>query len=163
MHVQIQHSHLECCLSVTLICTERFIHEHASKICFRQVIRNSPMTMPCTSHIHENRCAFTLSSAGMKDIDAIVERFMEAEDANFSLFNYVNEVNAEVEKLEEQIAEIKVRIVQSILKPMKQAVVNHTLTFETMIGLLVLPAIIILRITQTRSKVVHSSQSDSQA
>ena len=43
----------------------------------------------------------------MKDIDAIVERFMEAEDANFSLFNYVNEVNAEVEKLEEQIAEIK--------------------------------------------------------
>ncbi len=44
----------------------------------------------------------------MKDIDAIVERFMEAEDANFSLFNYVNEVNAEVEKLEEQIAEIKV-------------------------------------------------------
>ncbi len=45
----------------------------------------------------------------MKDIDAIVERFMEAEDANFSLFNYVNEVNAEVEKLEEQIAEIKVR------------------------------------------------------
>ena len=45
----------------------------------------------------------------MKDIDAIVERFMEAEDANFSLFNYVNEVNAEVEKLEEQIAEIKVQ------------------------------------------------------
>ena len=44
----------------------------------------------------------------MKDIDAIVERFMEAEDANFSLFNYVNEVNAEVEKLEEQIADIKV-------------------------------------------------------
>lgn len=34
---------------------------------------------------------------------------MEAEDANFSLFNYVNEVNAEVEKLEEQIAEIKVQ------------------------------------------------------
>jgi len=45
----------------------------------------------------------------MKDIDASVERFMEAEDANFSLFNYVNEVNAEVEKLEEQIAEIKVQ------------------------------------------------------
>lgn len=44
----------------------------------------------------------------MKDIDAIVERFMEAEDANFSLFSYVNEVHAEVEKLEEQIADIKV-------------------------------------------------------
>ncbi|KAL3134675.1 Outer dynein arm protein 1 [Trebouxia sp. C0010 RCD-2024] len=47
-------------------------------------------------------------ATGMKDIDAIVERFMEAEDANFSLFNYVNEVNAEVEKLEEQIVDIKV-------------------------------------------------------
>ena len=33
---------------------------------------------------------------------------MEAEDANFSLFNYVNEVNAEVEKLEDQIGDIKV-------------------------------------------------------
>lgn len=52
---------------------------------------------------------FGAGAAGMKDIDAIVERFMEAEDANFSLFNYVNEVNAEVEKLEEQIAEIKVQ------------------------------------------------------
>lgn len=49
-------------------------------------------------------------ATGMKDIDAIVERFMEAEDANFSLFNYVNEVNAEVEKLEEQIADIKEEI-----------------------------------------------------
>ena len=47
----------------------------------------------------------------MKDIDAIVERFMEAEDANFSLFNYVNEVHAEVEKLEEQIADIKVCVI----------------------------------------------------
>ncbi|KAL3134677.1 Outer dynein arm protein 1, variant 3 [Trebouxia sp. C0010 RCD-2024] len=49
-------------------------------------------------------------ATGMKDIDAIVERFMEAEDANFSLFNYVNEVNAEVEKLEEQIVDIKEEI-----------------------------------------------------
>ena len=47
----------------------------------------------------------------MKDIDAIVERFMEAEDANFSLFNYVNEVHGEVEKLEEQIADIKVCLI----------------------------------------------------
>ena len=57
-----------------------------------------------------NHAGFRLNLllAGMKDIDAIVQRFSEAEDANFSLFNYVNEVNAEVEKLEEQIAEIKV-------------------------------------------------------
>ena len=58
-------------------------------------------------HFYQYYCFY----AGMKDIDAIVERFMEAEDANFSLFNYVNEVNAEVEKLEEQIADIKVKSV----------------------------------------------------
>lgn len=33
-----------------------------------------------------------------------VTTFIEAEDKNFSLFNYVNELNNEVEKLEEQIA-----------------------------------------------------------
>ena len=64
--------------------------------------------------------------AGMKDIDAIVERFMEAEDANFSLFNYVNEVNAEVEKLEEQIAEIQVGINQSTVCDDNSQKVNLT-------------------------------------
>eukprot|EP00891_Asterochloris_glomerata_P006953 jgi/Astpho2/6953/e_gw1.00107.209.1_t len=49
-------------------------------------------------------------ATGIKDIDKLVERFMEAEDANFSLFNYVNEVNAEVEKLEDQIGDIKAEI-----------------------------------------------------
>ena len=41
---------------------------------------------------------------------------MEAEDANFSLFNYVNEVNAEVEKLEDQIGDIKVPCQSSQLR-----------------------------------------------
>lgn len=54
------------------------------------------------------QCSQSLCCAGIKDIDKLVERFMEAEDANFSLFNYVNEVNAEVEKLEDQIGDIKV-------------------------------------------------------
>lgn len=39
------------------------------------------------------------------DIDVIVESFIEAEDRNFSLFNYVNELTMEVEKLEEGIGE----------------------------------------------------------
>ncbi|KAK9817701.1 hypothetical protein WJX72_000889 [[Myrmecia] bisecta] len=49
-------------------------------------------------------------ATGIKEIDKLVERFMEAEDANFTLFNYVNEVNGEVEKLEDQIAQIKAEI-----------------------------------------------------
>ena len=39
------------------------------------------------------------------DIEVIVETFIEAEDRNFSLFNYVNELTMEVEKLEEAIGE----------------------------------------------------------
>jgi hypothetical protein len=39
-----------------------------------------------------------------------VTTFIEAEDKNFSLFNYVNELNNEVEKLEEQIANTRKEI-----------------------------------------------------
>merc|ERR1712166_841278 len=39
------------------------------------------------------------------DIDVVVDTFIEAEDRNFSLFNYVNELTMEVEKLEEAIGE----------------------------------------------------------
>merc|ERR1711966_435930 len=39
------------------------------------------------------------------DIEVLVESFIEAEDRNFSLFNYVNELTMEVEKLEEAIGE----------------------------------------------------------
>ena len=33
--------------------------------------------------------------------------FISAEDQNFSMFNYVNELNQEAEKLEEQAAELQ--------------------------------------------------------
>lgn len=36
-----------------------------------------------------------------------VTTFINAEDQNFALFNYVNELNSECEKLEEQITDIK--------------------------------------------------------
>jgi len=41
----------------------------------------------------------------INDIEVLVESFIEAEDRNFSLFNYVNELTMEVEKLEEAIGE----------------------------------------------------------
>jgi chromosome segregation ATPase len=47
------------------------------------------------------------AATGISNIDELVNTFIDAEDQNFSLFNYVNELNNEVEKLEEQIAEIK--------------------------------------------------------
>ena len=50
------------------------------------------------------------ASTGVTDIDELVTTFINAEDQNFSLFNYVNELNHEIERLEEQITEIKTEI-----------------------------------------------------
>jgi len=52
---------------------------------------------------YEEAFAKIQESTGISDIDELVTTFIEAEDKNFSLFNYVNELNNEVEKLEEQI------------------------------------------------------------
>ena len=49
-------------------------------------------------------------ATGISDINELVNAFIDAEDQNFSLYNYVNELNAEIEKLEEQIKETKADI-----------------------------------------------------
>ena len=93
----------------------------------------------CHACARARTCARThaRTGAGISNIDELVNTFIDAEDQNFSLFNYVNELNNEVmlailgvtvkgvrwlgcggwvtvvgicmqvEKLEEQIAEIK--------------------------------------------------------
>ncbi|XP_029440228.1 coiled-coil domain-containing protein 114 isoform X2 [Rhinatrema bivittatum] len=47
---------------------------------------------------------------GEDNLDILVERFIEVEDRNFALFNYVNEQNNETEVLQGHIAEIKGQI-----------------------------------------------------
>eukprot|EP00042_Codosiga_hollandica_P044626 m.444391 g.444391 ORF g.444391 m.444391 type:complete len:632 (+) comp56834_c0_seq2:2057-3952(+) len=49
-------------------------------------------------------------ATGIQNIDRLVNRFIEVEDQNFSLFNYVNELNNEIEMLQEKIAETKADI-----------------------------------------------------
>lgn len=44
-----------------------------------------------------------IAATGITDIDGLVISFIQNEDHNFSLFNYVNEQNNEIEKLHEQI------------------------------------------------------------
>ncbi|CAF1090649.1 unnamed protein product [Rotaria sordida] len=48
--------------------------------------------------------------SGEKDLDKLVEKFIEVEDKNFALFNYVNELNNQIEILQEQITDIKKEI-----------------------------------------------------
>uniref|UniRef100_A0A6U8KRD6 ODAD1 central coiled coil region domain-containing protein n=1 Tax=Eutreptiella gymnastica TaxID=73025 RepID=A0A6U8KRD6_9EUGL len=47
------------------------------------------------------------AATNLSDINALVGRFLHSEDDNFSLFNYVNELNNEIEKLEDARNEIK--------------------------------------------------------
>eukprot|EP00762_Andalucia_godoyi_P001072 ANDGO_01996.mRNA.1 Outer dynein arm protein 1 len=56
---------------------------------------------------YESAVAKIRSATGIQDMDELVDKFVVAEDRNFSLFNYVNELNNEIERLEEQITEIR--------------------------------------------------------
>jgi len=47
------------------------------------------------------------SATGISDIEELVRTFIKNEDHNFSLFNYVNEQNNEIEKYEEQIQALR--------------------------------------------------------
>jgi len=59
---------------------------------------------------YEEAFAKIQAATGITDIDELVTTFINAEDQNFALFNYVNELNGECEKLEEQIADIRSEI-----------------------------------------------------
>lgn len=47
------------------------------------------------------------AATGISDVDTLVRTFIKNEEHNFSLFNYVNEQNNEIEKLEESIAQLQ--------------------------------------------------------
>jgi len=49
-------------------------------------------------------------ATGISDIDELVERFVRAEDENFRLFKYVDELNQEIARMEEQVSGIETEI-----------------------------------------------------
>eukprot|EP00879_Flechtneria_rotunda_P012214 GHRR01012756.1.p1 GENE.GHRR01012756.1~~GHRR01012756.1.p1 ORF type:complete len:569 (+),score=227.55 GHRR01012756.1:229-1935(+) len=49
-------------------------------------------------------------ATGIQDIDKLVAAFNGAEDANYTLFNYVNEVNSEIEAMEDNIGHVRQEI-----------------------------------------------------
>ena len=48
-----------------------------------------------------------LKATGAKNIDELISNFIEAEERNFTLSKYVNELTQENEKLDEQITQMK--------------------------------------------------------
>merc|ERR1711991_224166 len=50
------------------------------------------------------------AATGIQDIDELVEKFIKAEDKNFTLFSRVNKLAAEADGLEQSISDIKLEI-----------------------------------------------------
>jgi chromosome segregation ATPase len=74
---------------------------------------NSNNNVPLSQeHIHsyEDALKRIQEGTGINDINDIVTRFLEAEEQNFSLFNYVNDINTEIERLEHSISEMRNQI-----------------------------------------------------
>lgn len=60
--------------------------------------------------LYEDAFAKVQEATGINDIDEMVNKLLEAEEKNFSLFNYVNELNNEIDQLELLIGENKVEM-----------------------------------------------------
>merc|ERR1711871_1590601 len=59
---------------------------------------------------YEEAFARIMDATNIHSIDELVDTFINAEDRNFTLFNFVNELTSEIEKLEEQIQDIKAEV-----------------------------------------------------
>mmetsp|Transcript_73304 Transcript_73304/g.177306 ORF Transcript_73304/g.177306 Transcript_73304/m.177306 type:complete len:548 (+) Transcript_73304:193-1836(+) len=55
---------------------------------------------------YEEAFAKIQMATGITDIDSLVDKFIEAEDKNYSLFNYVNQLATEIEKLEGAVSDV---------------------------------------------------------
>jgi chromosome segregation ATPase len=71
--------------------------------------KNAPLSQE-KIHSYEDQLKSIQLATGTSDINEIVTRFLESEEQNFSLFNYVNEINSEIERLEHSISEMRNQI-----------------------------------------------------
>ena len=56
---------------------------------------------------YEEAFAKIQAATGISDIEELVRQFIENEDANFKMFNYLNELHMEIEKGEESLGALK--------------------------------------------------------
>ena len=47
---------------------------------------------------------------GIDDIELLVDRFIESEERNFSMFKYINHLNQDIERLDNQISDARAEI-----------------------------------------------------
>jgi hypothetical protein len=59
---------------------------------------------------YEEAFAKIEAATDIHDIDVLVDNFIQAEEKNFTLFKFVNELSNEIENLETQINEMQIEI-----------------------------------------------------
>ncbi|XP_076861674.1 coiled-coil domain-containing protein 114 isoform X2 [Brachyhypopomus gauderio] len=62
---------------------------------------------------------------GEEDLEKLVTRFLEVEDKNFALFNYVNEQNTQAEMIRDEINQIKEEMERLRVEGLRQAEEHH--------------------------------------
>lgn len=70
---------------------------------------NAPLSIE-KIHSYEDALLLIQQTTNIYDINDIVTKFLESEDINFSLFNYVNDINSEIERIEHNITEMRNKI-----------------------------------------------------
>ena len=61
-------------------------------------------------HDFDEALAKIKEATGIADVNEIITRFLEVEEKNFSRFNYVMELNAEIESLEQQVSSARIEV-----------------------------------------------------
>lgn len=92
--------------------TARAAEETARKKMLKSAMDNTKAMAAANSNAerigtYEEAFAKIQAATGICDIDELVQNFIMAEDQNFTLFKYNNELNTDIEKIEQQIAEFK--------------------------------------------------------
>ncbi|KAK3512810.1 hypothetical protein QTP70_025343 [Hemibagrus guttatus] len=68
---------------------------------------------------------------GEEDLETLVTKFIQAEDRNFALFNYVNEQNTKAEALKDEIRQIKEDMKKFQVEDLQQEQEHHTTLKQT--------------------------------
>ncbi|XP_062842650.1 coiled-coil domain-containing protein 114 [Trichomycterus rosablanca] len=94
---------------MTTKCNERSELDDAQNLSYRQEMREQRRTDSGEETVETLEEVFQMiqKETGEDDLEILVTRFIQVEDKNFALFNYVNEQNTQAEALQDEIKQIK--------------------------------------------------------
>ncbi|XP_043210072.1 coiled-coil domain-containing protein 63-like [Amphibalanus amphitrite] len=99
---------------------ERQIEEDEEKLKKKDHEKSAEKTAEETVQAYREAFRKIRDIAGETDVNNLIAQYVKMEDKNFALFNYVNELNTEVETLQEQIAMTEAEIEKTKQKDVEE-------------------------------------------